>query len=188
TTPVKVNTRIISATNKNLEEEIEKGRFREDLFYRIQAVTIYLPPLRERREDIPLLIDHFINKYKFEIGGNQKRFSPEALELLVNYEWPGNVRELENVVRACLVLSEGEVIHKDILPPKIREKEIKSKSMETIKELLKEKEREYIIKILHQTKGNVTKASKIAGISRRHFYKKLKDLNINPRHWREKKE
>ncbi len=186
TTPLKVNTRIISATNRDLEEEVKKGNFREDLYYRVQGVSIHLPPLRERKEDIPLLVEHFRKKYNREAGNRKKKFSREVMDRFLSYPWPGNVRELENVVRACLVLSDTETIQVEDLPPRLRGETHKEKTSLTLIEEREKSEREYLIRILRETGGNISRASRIAGISRRHFYKKLRDYGIEPEKWRKR--
>ena len=186
TTPLKVNTRIISATNRDLEEEVKKGNFREDLYYRVQGVSIHLPPLRERKEDIPLLVEHFRKKYNREAGNRRKKFSREVMDRFLSYPWPGNVRELENVVRACLVLSDTETIQVEDLPPRLRGETHKKKTSLTLIEEREKSEREYLIRILRETGGNISRASRIAGISRRHFYKKLRDYGIEPEKWRKR--
>ncbi len=186
TTPLKVNTRIISATNRDLEEEVKKGNFREDLYYRVQGVSIHLPPLRERKEDIPLLVEHFRKKYNREAGNRKKKFSREVMDRFLSYPWPGNVRELENVVRACLVLSDTETIQVEDLPPRLRGETHKEKTSLTLIEEREKSEREYLIRILRETGGNISQASRIAGISRRHFYKKLRDYGIEPEKWRKR--
>ncbi|NOZ63848.1 MAG: sigma-54-dependent Fis family transcriptional regulator [Caldiserica bacterium] len=183
TSHIKVDTRIISATNKNLEEEIEKGNFRKDLYYRIQAVILPLPPpLKERKEDIPILVEHFLGKYKNEgVEKKKKRFSSEAMKLLTAYSWPGNVRELENVVRGCIALSEGALIDVDSLPPRLRKSRgQKNALLGSWAEMQKEFAERYIREILKEAGGNVSKASRMAGISRRHFYEKMKEYNIDP--------
>jgi len=189
TTPIKVDTRIISATNKNLEEEIEKGNFRKDLYYRIQAVVLPLPPLRERKGDIPILVEHFLNKYRDEgVNKREKRFSAEAMELLTAYSWPGNVRELENVVRGCIALSEGTLIGVDSLPPRLKEGRRKeSRWRGSWAEMQKKFAEKYIREILKEAGGNVSRASRMAGISRRHFYEKMKEFNVNPEEARGRK-
>ena len=182
TNSIKVDTRVISATNKSLEKEIEKGNFREDLYYRIQAVIIPLPPLRERKEDIPLLVEHFLHKYQNEsMGKRKKEFTSEAMELLLNYHWPGNVRELENVVRGCIALSEGDFIGEKNLPPCLKETTEKiDTSWGSWAEMQRKFQESYIRETLKKAGGNVSRASRIAGISRRHFYEKMKEYHIDP--------
>jgi len=197
TAPLKVDVRIISATNKNLEKLIEEKKFRDDLYYRINTVPINIPPLRDRRDDIPLLIDHFLKKYSKEDNVPLKKISDEALRILCEYPWRGNVRELENLIRAVLVLSKENTIKTEDLPPVIKQadrsdyitQENNSISLPSsgqkenfsFKQIREEAEKKYLIDILKQAQGNVSKASKLAGVSRRHFYDKLKQYGIEPR-------
>jgi DNA-binding NtrC family response regulator len=115
-TPIKVDIRVITATNRNLAEEVEKNRFREDLYYRLNVIHIHMPPLRDRKEDIPPLVEHFLVKYRHEPGAIPTTISEEAVEKLMSYDWPGNVRELENAIERAVVLSRGNVITADHLP------------------------------------------------------------------------
>lgn len=121
TKPIKVDVRLIAATNKDLRQMVEAGTFREDLYYRLHVIEIYLPPLRERKDDIPLLVEHFLSRYSEENGKNLKACTPEAMEILMKYHWPGNVRELENVIERAVVLadSDTELITPELLPPSI---------------------------------------------------------------------
>jgi two-component system NtrC family response regulator len=128
TDTIAVDFRLVAATNKNLQEEIVAGRFREDLFYRLNVVNIHLPPLRERREDIPILAGHFLRKFSVENNREVHGFTPGAIDYLSAYEWPGNVRQLENVVERCVVLSNRDVIDVDDLPPELRDEEMQFKS------------------------------------------------------------
>lgn len=114
--PIKVEARIIAATNKILYEEIKAGRFREDLFYRINVINIHLPPLRERMDDFPLIVNHFIELFNNKFSKEIKQFSSQAFDILVDYEWPGNIRELENVIEHCFVLCSGKIIQVECLP------------------------------------------------------------------------
>ncbi len=125
---IEVDIRVVTATNKELPVEVEKGNFREDLYYRLNVVHIQLPPLRERREDIPLLTAHFAEKYAEENNGRRKNISPEALDYLSGYEWPGNIRQLENVVERCMVMAAGETIEAADLPPEIRDEDTQLKN------------------------------------------------------------
>lgn len=115
TSTVKVDVRVITATNRDLEEEVRKGNFREDLFYRLNVINIHMPPLRERKEDIPLLVEHFLNKYRYNLSSSPTRISEEALNRLITYDWPGNVRQLENELQRAVVLSQGRVITSEFL-------------------------------------------------------------------------
>jgi len=125
---IDVDIRLVTATNKDLPREVQAGTFREDLFYRLNVVQLVLPPLRERREDIPLLVSHFLHKFVHEEEQEEKHFSPEAMNYLSAYEWPGNVRQLENIVERCLVLAAGNNIQVEDLPPEIRDEEAQFKS------------------------------------------------------------
>ncbi len=125
---IKVDIRIVAATNKNLKEAVENGTFREDLYYRLNVVSIELPPLRERREDIPFMIDHFLAKYSAENNKTFEGFSPAAMDYMSAYEWPGNVRQLQNVIERCVVLTSGTVIKTDDLPAEIKDEETQFKS------------------------------------------------------------
>lgn len=126
--PIKVDIRIVAATNKNLKEAVEKGEFREDLYYRLNVVSIEMPPLRERREDIPFLIDHFLATYSEDNNKTFDGFSPSAMDYMTAYEWPGNVRQLQNVVERCVVLTSANVIDTDDLPAEIKDEEAQFKS------------------------------------------------------------
>ena len=185
TKPKKINVRIIAATNKNLEKLVEEGKFREDLYYRINVVPIHLPPLRERREDIPLLVEYFLEKYSQEVGCVPKRVSPEAMEILCNYLWPGNVRELENTMERLVVLfRETEEIKPYHLPENIRkdtgEKEFHFPSPEsaTLEEAVNSLEKEMILKALEKTGGVQTQAAKLLGTTRRILRYKMEKLGI----------
>jgi two-component system response regulator AtoC len=172
TDTIKIDVRIVAATNKNLEELVEEKKFREDLFYRLNVVTIHLPPLRERAEDIPLLADHFLRKYMGENKKNVSQISPEAMEFLLTYGWPGNVRELENVIERSVTLSHRSVILPDDLPRRIRA-EKKGDLAQTLPSHLPlaELEKIYIQKILEEAGGKKKKAADILGIDRRTLYR-----------------
>ena len=173
TTAVKVDTRIVTATNKDLIKEMEKETFREDLYYRLNVIPIHLPSLKDRPEDIPLLSDFFLSKYAEETNNSIKGFSKEAMMLLINHSWKGNVRELENVIERAVVLSNNEILQPEDLPlvRKSEREQILEEAM--IKQLsLRELEREYVTRILAVTKGNKNKAAKILGVNRRTLYRK----------------
>jgi two-component system NtrC family response regulator len=180
---LKTDVRVIAATHRNLEEAMKKGLFREDLYYRLNVISILLPPLRERKEDIPLLIDHFLKKYS-EI--NQKKIedlSKEARALLLRHTYPGNVRELENLIERAVVLCRGEVITTQDLPfhlqegPSEREWATSGK-MKTLPDSLEEIERDLIVKALHQHQGIQTRAAESLGISERVLRYKIKKYGI----------
>jgi len=125
---IEVDIRVVTATNKDLQQEVEKGNFREDLYYRLNVVHVHLPPLRERREDIPLLLAHFVEKVAAEGNLPRKSISPEALDFLSGYEWPGNIRQLENVVERCMVMVSGDTITVADLPPEVKDDEAQLKN------------------------------------------------------------
>jgi two-component system response regulator HydG len=182
TQTLRVDIRIIAATNKDLTEEIEAGRFREDLFYRLNVVTLNVPPLRERREDIPLLADFFLKRYADKNRRHMKGFLPRATDLLMRYPWPGNVRELENVVERAVILAREENISPMDFPGAIRE--LGTSGTDPIADLapgksLKEVERRMILRTLEEAGGNRTHAAEILGISRRTLQLKLKEYGIN---------
>ena len=180
TESIKVNTRLVAATNKRLEELITKKEFREDLYYRLNVVSIYLPALRERKEDIPLLVSHFLKKYNKIESKKVKGVSSQALELLVNHNWPGNVRELENVIERALVLSQGDtLLIKDVslqTAEKFLPLKIASRSTHTS---LAETEKELIERILRTTQWNQTESAKLLGIHRNTLRRKIRHFNIH---------
>ncbi|MGB9628714.1 MAG: sigma-54-dependent transcriptional regulator [Thermodesulfobacteriota bacterium] len=174
TESIKVDVRVIAATNQPLEPLIKNGKFREDLFDRLNVVSLTLPPLRERREDIPLLAIHFLQRFSQENQKNISHFSPEALEILTQYSWPGNVRELENTIERAVILSTHPIILPEDLPKKICD-EVKGTEIKPLEELLplKEMERRYVLQVLQATGGNKKKASEILGIDRTTLYRIL---------------
>ncbi|MGZ3559215.1 MAG: sigma-54-dependent transcriptional regulator [Thermodesulfobacteriota bacterium] len=174
TESIKVDVRVIAATNQPLEPLVKNGRFREDLFDRLNVVTIILPPLRERKEDIPLLANHFLRKFSEENHKNISHISPEALEIITQYSWPGNVRELEHVVERSVILSIHPIILPEDLPKKMFE-EMKGPEAQISDEplSLRELEKRYVMKVLERTGGNKKKASEILGIDRATLYRIL---------------
>lgn len=183
--PVKVDTRLIAASNRKMKEEVKKGHFREDLFYRIYVIPIQVPPLRERKGDIPLLAEHCLkkimkdNKNKKEIKG----FAPSALKKLMLYSWPGNVRELENTIECAVAMATQNIITKDlILPAQITEGD----RLRPLKEAKERFERNYAVQIMEFTGGNISRAAKLAGKYRADFYSLLKKYNLNPEDFRKK--
>ncbi len=174
TESIKVDVRVIAATNQLLEPLVKSGNFREDLFDRLNVVSINLPPLRERKEDIPLLVIHFLQKSSEENRKQISYVSPEALDILTQYSWPGNVRELKHAVERAVVLSTHPIILPEDLPKKMFE-EVKGKEIQFPEELLplREVERRYVLKVLRETKGNKKKASEILGIDRTTLYRIL---------------
>ncbi|KYF83461.1 sigma-54 dependent transcriptional regulator [Sorangium sp. So ce119] len=181
---IKVDVRILAATHRDLAAETQAGRFREDLFYRVNVLPIAIPPLRERREDIPILLDHFLARNNARFGMNIRGFEPEARRLLLEYRWPGNVRELENTVERAMVLCEGERIGEADLPDRIREARDPIQMQLTSGELSIKKTSRVIEEILirralQKTKGNRTKAAEVLEISHRALLYKIKDYRID---------
>lgn len=176
--PIRVDVRVVAATNRDLEDEVQKGRFREDLYFRINVVTIRLPPLRERPEDIPLLVDHFLSKYAQREGRPESGITDDAMELLRRHEWSGNVRELENVVERALALSKSGIILPSDLPAEIHAREsrpagLSGGSLVEDRPTLAELEQRYINLVLQQEGGNKKRAAEILGIDRRTLYRTL---------------
>jgi two-component system response regulator GlrR len=174
---IKIDTRIIVASNKHLEEEVEKGNFREDLFYRIHVIPIKLPPLRERKEDILLLAKFFLQKYTKKMQKNTKDFSVSVLQKLLLYHWPGNVRELENTIERAVAMSPRDEITEDMIPPS---REIDEKSLQPLKSAKANFEKDYLIQLIELTQGNVTQAAKLAGKYRADLYELFRKYNLNP--------
>lgn len=178
TNTIGVDVRLIAATNRNLEEEIEKGNFREDLFYRLNVIEIKLPALSEREEDIPLLVQHFIQKYNQELNRHIKNADNTTMRILRNHEWKGGIRELENVIERALILSEGDYISQVDLPPNMVENALENEMPERLKEATATFERQHIQKILRRTSMNKEETASILGISLSSLYRKMDELNI----------
>ena len=175
--PVKFDARIIAATNKNLEKEISENNFREDLYYRLNVVEVNLPPLRERREDIPLLAKHFSAKAAREQKYNEKPIAREAMSALVGHNWQGNVRELQNAIERAFILSGNDEIDLESLPPKVKtnsENAFEMRDPEGLRPTLEEMERRYIMEILKAANDDKTQAANILGIDLSTLYRKLK--------------
>jgi two-component system nitrogen regulation response regulator NtrX len=178
-----VDVRVIAATNKNLQEEIERGNFREDLFYRLNVIPFQVPPLRERVEDIPLLADHFLKAFTTAYGRKPKELTPEAYRLLQEYHWPGNVRELRNLMERIVIMSPQvriDVRHVP-LPRSRRPAERAAEGYGSLQEVRAAAERDYILKKLDETGGNVTRAAEVLGLERSNLYRKMKALGITPK-------
>ena len=175
TQTIGVDVRIVAATNKNLEVEVAQGRFREDLFYRLNVISIELPPLRDRAEDIPLLAHHFLNRYATKNGKRVDGFSKDAISALSSWQWPGNVRELENAVERAVVLSRADTIEVDDLPPQVRGDSESNKKFLTIPvgTPLDDIERSVIRETLAMTRGDKKLAAQLLGIATRTIYRKL---------------
>ncbi len=185
---IEVDVRVVTATNKNLEKEVKENRFREDLFYRLNVIKIDLPPLRERPEDIPLLITHFLNKFA-RTNEAPKKMAPEAMERLLSYRWPGNVRELENAIERASVTTVGDTIPLDKLPPRITglaqeehphfEIDLKHPLPHYLRLATEQIERQYILKALEKCRGNVGRCAELCGLSRRSVSGKISLYEID---------
>lgn len=189
-TPIKVDTRIIAATNRDLADEVAEGRFREDLYYRLNVIALELPPLRERMDDVPLLTEHFLQKYRSDSPDNNPRISEEALDYLMTYQWPGNVRELENTVHRAIIQARGSVITPQYIQfigaPGKRDGELdediasKLAGGATLRDLVASTERRAIEEALRKAGGNRSQAAKDLGINRGLLYAKIREYNLNP--------
>ena len=177
-TPVDVDSRLIAATNRDLKGMVDEGEFREDLFYRLYVVVITLPPLRDRQDDILLLLNHYLAVFNEENGKHFEGFTPEAYKILAAYDWPGNIRELRNLVERMVVLSLGKMLDAGDIPEQVREKtgdgEVKINADLTVDEM----EKQMIIQALEKTGGNRTKAAEKLGISRRTLHRKLNEYEV----------
>lgn len=181
--PIHVDVRLLAATNQDLQKAIAEGRFREDLYYRLNVIPIRLPPLRERRDDISLLINYFFEKYTAQLKRKVKSISSETVKILIAYNWPGNVRELENVMERAVILANQSVILPENLPPSIREaqNETGESKKKIAEQTLEELEKDYILKLLERYAWNQKKASEILGISTTTLWRKLKSYGIDPK-------
>jgi len=173
-----VDVRIISATNQDLEKKIKERSFREDLYYRLNVISVFIPPLRERKGDILLLVDHFIKKANQKCGRSIKGITPEVKDLILNYDWPGNVRELENVIERGVVLSRTEVIDKTDLPyfGLVSDKSLKHLPSASLS--LKDVEKDHILRVLKKTNWNLNKTAEVLGIHRNTLRLKMKEYGI----------
>ena len=189
TKSVKVDVRLVAATNANLEEEVKAKRFREDLFYRLNVFTVQIPPLRERREDITGLVDHFVKMYCHKMGLGEKSVSPEAIRILLSYDWPGNVRELENTIERALVVTTGAQLQPEDLPEKVNsttklidsaaaDVQVQDEQEQESQPTLESIEKAYIFWVLNQNDWNKTRASKILGIDASTLYRKIERYGL----------
>jgi two-component system nitrogen regulation response regulator NtrX len=180
---VQVDVRVVAATNKNLEEEIERGNFREDLFYRLNVIPFAVPPLRDRREDIPLLADYFLREFTTAYGRKPKELTPEAYTVLSEYYWPGNVRELKNLIERIVILNPQVRVDARHIPlagtrkPQDRPLD----RFGSLQEVREAAERDYILVKLEETAGNVTRTAELLGLERSNLYRKMKALGIGPK-------
>ena len=182
---IQVDVRVIAATNKNLEEEIRAGRFREDLYHRLNVIPIDVPPLRERLEDIPLLVEEFVEEFTKLRGYPRRKFSPEVMKAFEEYSWPGNVRELKNVVERLLILARSHVVELDDLRPPVwfgpREKPKTPSFPQTLKEAREAFEKAFIEEKLEEFGWNISRTAEAIGLDRSHLHKKMRELGIRPR-------
>jgi len=183
--PIKVDIRVIVATNKDLQKQVEQNKFRDDLFYRLNVINIHMPPLRERKEDIPALVEHFLAKHRYSATAQPAAISEEALKRLTEYDWPGNVRELENVIERAVVLSRGQIITSRELPfgehvdgEHEDEHEDVSAERSFFKKSVSQFEKDLIMKALKDAAGNRSKAAEMLGIYRRLLYAKIKEYGL----------
>ncbi len=180
TEPIQVDVRILSATNRILAEEIKAGRFREDLYYRLKVVQIHVPPLRERREDIPELVEYFVKRMCARNNRYIRDVQAKAIDLLQAYAWPGNVRELENSIEAAVVLSTGSVLNVDVLPERVRQGR---KGIPSPLPAWLEMERQYLVQVLRHCKGVKSHAAEITGLARKTIHEKIKQYGLKPSDW-----
>jgi two-component system NtrC family response regulator len=182
---IQVDVRVIAATNRSLQKLIKEGRFREDLFYRLNVIRIYLPPLHERAEDIPLLATHFVDKYS-RCGA--KQIAPEAMDILLRYRWPGNIRELENVIERACVTTRDNLIDVVNLPPELSmpapakmpfHVSLDRPLPDLLREATTNIEHQYLRRALRKARGNVVRAAKICGLSRRSVTAKIAEYGID---------
>jgi two-component system nitrogen regulation response regulator NtrX len=182
---VQVDLRVIAATNKDLEEEINRGNFREDLFYRLNVIPFYVPPLRDRIEDVPLLADYFLDEFTKAYGRKPKELTAEAYRTLTGYQWPGNVRELRNLMERIVIMNPQVRIDARHLPlhPGRRNAFARTplESFSSLQEVREAAERDYILKKLEETQGNVSRTAELLGLERSHLYRKMKALGIAPK-------
>jgi two-component system, NtrC family, response regulator AtoC len=182
-TTKKIDVRVISATSRNLEDDVASGRFREDLYFRLNVFTISLPPLRERLDDLPLLADHFLDRFSARFGKSVRSVSPEALQLLMGYSWPGNVRELENLLERGVILAEGETLTAGLLPVRLTgaDQGLQFHLPEgtlSLKQAGAAMERDFIVRALESTGGNRTHAARVLEISLRSLLYKIKEYGL----------
>lgn len=184
----KADIRIIAATNKDLQMLIREGSFREDFFYRLDVISLHIPPLRERKEDIPILAEHFIDRYSKEFDKPVKKITEDALETLVSYSWPGNIRELENQIQKMIVLSTTPIINDDHIQSHINSadnRDIRTEDLKSAKKkIIRSFEEKYLKSLLLEQRGNVVSAASRAGKSRTAFWNLLKKYSISPKQYR----
>ncbi len=178
TSTYEVDVRVIGATNKSLEDEIKEGKFREDLFYRLNVIPIFVPPLRERKDEIPYLVHYFLQMIASENGKKPKVLSSEAMNAILNYDWPGNVRELKNMVERLFIMTEGNEINIENIPVLIREQESDNIDKNDYRDAKMKFEKEYIANKLKEFDGNISKTAKAIGMERSNLHRKIKSYQI----------
>jgi len=186
---ITVNVRVVTATNRNLEEGMRDGKFREDLYYRLNVFPIYLPPLRERKSDILLLAEHFLRKYSDVYGKNIRRISTTAINMMMSYHWPGNVRELENCMERAVLTSADDVIHGYLLPPTLQTSEathtaILPENGASLEMLVETYEREIIVDALKKHRGNAAGAARFLQTTARIMNYRIRHLGIDPKSYK----
>jgi Nif-specific regulatory protein len=181
TQPIKVNVRVVAATNKDLDAAVKSGTFREDLFYRLNVFGIYIPPLRERKADIPLLADHFVQKYASAHGIDVRRIATSAIDMLMSYHWPGNVRELENCIERAVLVCEGGVLHAHHLPPTLQTAEVSNTlPRQSLEEALSLYEKDLILDALKAARGNRARAARLLYTTERIIGYAVRKHGIDP--------
>lgn len=181
---IQVDVRVVAATNKNLEDEIERGNFREDLFYRLNVIPFHVPPLRERVEDVRLLAEHYLAEFTSNYGRKAKELTGEAYRVLEEYSWPGNVRELKNLMERIVIMNPQTRVEARQIPLNGVRRLSPERSVErfgSLQEVREAAEREYILKKLEETRSNITKTAELLGLERSHLYRKMKALGIGPK-------
>jgi two-component system, NtrC family, response regulator GlrR len=185
THPLKVDVRLIASSNKNIEEAVRRGEFREDIFYRIHVIVIHLPPLRERKEDIPLLADFFLKKFTASSSKKIQAFSPAAIQKMIQYDWPGNVRELENTIEAAVAMATQEVIAENLI---LQTRDIDVTTFFPFKKAKDEFEKSYLLQLIKTAGGNMSKAADISGKYRADLYELFKKHDLKPSDFRKNSE
>jgi two-component system nitrogen regulation response regulator NtrX len=180
---VQVDVRVVAATNKNLDDEIARGNFREDLFYRLNVIPFFVPPLRDRAEDIPLLADHFLREFTSAYGRKPKELTPEAYAVLSEYHWPGNVRELKNLIERIVILNPQVRVDARHIPLNTLRRPAgpAAERFGSLQEVREAAERDYILKKLEEANGNVSRTAELLGLERSNLYRKMKTLGIGPK-------
>ncbi len=182
---IQVNVRVVAATNKDLEEAVRRGEFREDLFYRLNVFGIFMPPLRERKTDIPLLADHFVEKYAADQGKDVRRIATSAIDLLMSYHWPGNVRELENCLERAVLVCEGGAVHAHHLPPSLQTAEVSGTlPRQSLKDALAAYEKDLVLDALKSARGNRARAARLLHTTERIVGYAVQKHGLDPKRFR----